>query len=220
MSGAFKSEENLIFHMEVKHNHYELIVLLNPSLTSEALESEIEKIKLLLNNEIEFEDRWGLQPIAYPIKKQRKGFYIIFYFAISGDKTKEIEETLRIEKEVLRYLLLRLPKDYTPKKWDMDFPVKWIPLNRKEKKVDEKESIKTMPRKETLVVEEKIMVKEKKKMPEEKEKEETAPETEIPDTETTEPEKKKESKAKTAKPNLEDIDRKLDSIIDNPDISL
>lgn len=206
--------------MEVKHNRYELIVLLNPSLGSEALESEIEKIKTLIDGEIEFEDRWGIQEVAYPIKKQRKGFYIIMYFSIPCEKTKEIEENLRIEKEVFRYLLMRLPKDYTPKKWNMNLPVKWTPLNKKEKKAEEKESVKAkMPRKESLIVE-RASVKEKKKIREEKREEATIPETEIQNTETSELEKKKEPKVKALKTNLEDIDRKLDSIIDNPDISL
>ncbi len=87
---------------------YELIVIIKDE---ETISGEIQKkIKELLESKdikIKKEDVWGSRKLAYPIKNENTGYYIIFQ--ISGDyqNIKPVEDYLRIEKNILRYRIFR-----------------------------------------------------------------------------------------------------------------
>ncbi|OGW73910.1 MAG: 30S ribosomal protein S6, partial [Nitrospirae bacterium RIFOXYC2_FULL_44_7] len=64
-------------------NIYENIVILNASLSDEEIETASGKIKDLITNsggEILKTDVWGRRKLAYEIKKQKKGFYLLLVF--------------------------------------------------------------------------------------------------------------------------------------------
>lgn len=61
---------------------------------------KIEKGKLKL-------DSWGIRDLAYPIKRQTKGFYAHFEFETDAKTAKGLDNILRVEEDVIRYLLLR-----------------------------------------------------------------------------------------------------------------
>lgn len=51
-------------------------------------------------------DKMGIKPLAYPIKKETKAYYV--RLIIEGGDAKKLTESLRIEENILRYLLLKL----------------------------------------------------------------------------------------------------------------
>ena len=51
-------------------------------------------------------DKMGIKPLAYPIKKEAKAYYV--RLVIQGGNAKKLTESLRIEENILRYLLLKL----------------------------------------------------------------------------------------------------------------
>lgn len=53
------------------------------------------------------EDFWGLRDLAYPIKRQTKGFYAHFELETAPKNVKGIDKTLQLEENILRYLLIR-----------------------------------------------------------------------------------------------------------------
>lgn len=53
------------------------------------------------------EDLWGKRPLAYPIKRQTSGFYAHFEIEADPKDAKGLDKSLRLEEDVLRYLLIR-----------------------------------------------------------------------------------------------------------------
>ena len=53
------------------------------------------------------QDRWGVRKLAYPHRKYREGNCVLTEFTLEPRVTKELEASLRLWGEVLRYLLLK-----------------------------------------------------------------------------------------------------------------
>ena len=71
-------------------------------------------------------ENWGLLNLSYLIKKNRKGNYIHFKIKAGGDVISELEKNEKIDKNLLRYLTVRVK----------EFDLKTIYFGKKE---DEKE---------------------------------------------------------------------------------
>jgi len=53
---------------------------------------------------------WGLRNLTYRMNKNRKGHYILFHIEAPAAAIAELERTMRISEDVLRYLTLRVDK--------------------------------------------------------------------------------------------------------------
>jgi small subunit ribosomal protein S6 len=51
---------------------------------------------------------WGLRNLAYRIKKNRKGHYILFNLDAPPPAVNELERNMRINEDVLRYITVRV----------------------------------------------------------------------------------------------------------------
>ncbi|MBI3282824.1 30S ribosomal protein S6 [Candidatus Curtissbacteria bacterium] len=51
-------------------------------------------------------DKWGVKPLAYPIKKEAKAYYL--RLLIEGGDSKSLLSALKVDESLLRYLLVRL----------------------------------------------------------------------------------------------------------------
>jgi small subunit ribosomal protein S6 len=58
--------------------------------------------------EIKKREYWGLRNLAYRMKKNRKGHYVLFNIDAPPAAIAELERTMRINEDVLRYLTLRV----------------------------------------------------------------------------------------------------------------
>ena len=59
-------------------------------------------------------EMWGLLNLSYIIKKNKKGNYIHFKFKGSGKIIEELEKNERIDKNLIKYLTVKV------KKFDLD----------------------------------------------------------------------------------------------------
>jgi len=59
-------------------------------------------------------ENWGLINLAYSIKKNKKGNYIHFKIKGDGNMINELEKNEKIDKNLLRYLTVKV------KKFDLD----------------------------------------------------------------------------------------------------
>jgi small subunit ribosomal protein S6 len=50
---------------------------------------------------------WGLRNLSFRIKKNRKGHYVLFNIDAPAPAVAEMERTMRINEDVLRYLTIR-----------------------------------------------------------------------------------------------------------------
>ena len=53
-------------------------------------------------------ENWGLRTLAYRIKKNRKGHYVMFHIDAPAAAIHEMERQMRINEDVLRYLTIKI----------------------------------------------------------------------------------------------------------------
>lgn len=58
--------------------------------------------------EVKKRENWGLRNLAYRMNKNRKGHYILLNIDAPGPAIAELERTMRINEDVLRYLTIRV----------------------------------------------------------------------------------------------------------------
>lgn len=89
--------------------NYQVIYILNPALGEEAVLAIAEKIRLLVEAAatVAKVDVWGRRRLAYEIKDQKEGYYVLIDFAAETEFPKELERVLKITDGVLRYLVVR-----------------------------------------------------------------------------------------------------------------
>ena len=60
--------------------------------------------------EVKKREYWGLRNLAFRMKKNRKGHFVLFNIDAPAAAIAELERTMRINEDVLRYLTLRVDK--------------------------------------------------------------------------------------------------------------
>ena len=78
------------------------------------IEEKYSKIVEKLNGDIVKLENWGLMNLSYIIKKNKKGNYIHFKIKGDGKIVSELEKSEKIDKNLLRYLTVKV------KKFDLD----------------------------------------------------------------------------------------------------
>jgi small subunit ribosomal protein S6 len=94
-----------------KSQEYELVYILNPEMSDEALETRVNSITQFITGKegvIDGVDKWGKKKLAYPIKHFLEGDYVLTKFKISPARCKELEANLRISEDVIRHLLIKV----------------------------------------------------------------------------------------------------------------
>ncbi len=89
--------------------NYEVVFIIR-SLEEEATNAVIEKFsKLIVANggTIDKEDRWGKRRLAYDIKKESEGFYVIFYVTCEPACVDECDRVMKITDEILKHMIVR-----------------------------------------------------------------------------------------------------------------
>ena len=90
--------------------NYEIAVVLHPDLEIdlESTTTNVEKIITDLGGKIDKKDNWGKRKLAYEIKKQTWGIYVIYEIEIDPSKVRAINDKLNITEEVMRFLIVSL----------------------------------------------------------------------------------------------------------------
>lgn len=57
---------------------------------------------------IEKVDRWGKRHLAYPVKKQADGYYVLINFEAEPATIKEIDRVMKIRDEILKHLIVKI----------------------------------------------------------------------------------------------------------------
>ena len=53
-------------------------------------------------------ENWGLRTLAYRIKKNRKGHYVLLNIDAPAEAVHEYERQMRINEDILRYITIRV----------------------------------------------------------------------------------------------------------------
>ncbi len=88
-------------------NAYYLTLVLKPDMEEKASKELLDSLKKKFEKVVK-EDLWGERDLAYPIKKQTKGFYVHLELEADPKVIKDIDKTLKVEEDIIRYLLVRV----------------------------------------------------------------------------------------------------------------
>lgn len=88
--------------------NYELIVILHPDMDEQNVEANVERIKgwiTAAGGNITKQEPWGKRRMAYRIRKQIEGHYVLFQAEMDPATTSDLERNLSLTEQVMRFLL-------------------------------------------------------------------------------------------------------------------
>lgn len=88
---------------------YEIAVLYDPGLEIdlEKASTKVERIIADAGGKIANTDNWGKRKLAYPIKKNDFAIYVFYTVELEPNSIRQIEQTLNITDEVIRFLITK-----------------------------------------------------------------------------------------------------------------
>jgi small subunit ribosomal protein S6 len=87
---------------------YELVCVIQPDLDEAAFNGVLDKIKGWITESggsVDNVDIWGKRRLAYEIRKQREGNYVLINVSIQPAATASLEQNLRYTETLMRHLL-------------------------------------------------------------------------------------------------------------------
>ena len=90
--------------------NYEFTFIVHPDVEDEGIADATEKVRQLIaegGGQVTNVDHWGRRRLAYPIQKQREGYYVLMQVQLDPKSLGELERNLKLSEEVIRYLLIR-----------------------------------------------------------------------------------------------------------------
>ncbi len=90
-------------------NKYESIIIINPSLEEQGMKEIIKKFEDMINSEgkVESVEEMGKRKLAYEIKKNSEGFYVLYNFEAKPEFIAELERVYRITDGILKFIVVR-----------------------------------------------------------------------------------------------------------------
>ncbi|MCI8276833.1 MAG: 30S ribosomal protein S6 [Clostridia bacterium] len=90
-------------------NKYETIFIINPSVEEAGVKELTQKFSDLINSDgkVESVEEMGKRKLAYEIKKNSEGIYVLINFEANPSLIKELERVYRITDEVIKFIVVR-----------------------------------------------------------------------------------------------------------------
>ena len=90
-------------------NNYETIIIINSNLDEAATKATIEKFTSLISEHgtVESTEEWGKKRLAYPIKKQNEGYYVLINFSSNPEFINELDRIYNITDEVIKHIIVK-----------------------------------------------------------------------------------------------------------------
>jgi len=94
---------------------YETIFIVHPDVVGDALDAVIEKYRTILTEQganVLKLDNWGTRTLAYLVKKQSQGCYILAIFDGPPTAIAEFERRMRIDEAIIKFQTVLLEDGY------------------------------------------------------------------------------------------------------------
>ena len=95
---------------------YETLFIVQSELSSEEITAIIDRYSKIITDmkgTVLKVERWGKRKLAYLIRKQARGFYILIDFAGRREIVAEVERILKFDDKVLKYMSVKLADSIT-----------------------------------------------------------------------------------------------------------
>ena len=90
---------------------YESVIIARQDASVPQVETLQDSLATLLEEQggkVTKREYWGLRSLAYRVKKNRKGHYVLFNIDAPGTAVKELDRQLRLNEDVLRHMIVRV----------------------------------------------------------------------------------------------------------------
>lgn len=57
---------------------------------------------------VDKEDEWGKRELAYEVKHQKEGYYVVIDFTAEPVAIKELDRIIKIHEEIIRHIIVKL----------------------------------------------------------------------------------------------------------------
>lgn len=92
-------------------NKYESVLIARQDLGASQVNTLVDELKNVISaqgGEVVRVDNWGLKNLAYRIKKNRKGHYVLLNIAAPATAVAEYERVMRVNEDIIRYMTVRV----------------------------------------------------------------------------------------------------------------
>ena len=93
---------------------YEIIFIAHPDLDEENLNNVVEKVKGWIaddKGEVVSVDNWGKKRLAYRIRKQREGQYVLITANMEPASVKNLSQNMRFVESIMRSMITLVEED-------------------------------------------------------------------------------------------------------------
>jgi small subunit ribosomal protein S6 len=90
--------------------NYEVAFIAHPEPDEASLNALVEKAKGWVSaagGQVMQVDLWGRRRLAYSIRKQREGQYVLMQTQMAAVATHDVERSLRLTEQVMRFQIIR-----------------------------------------------------------------------------------------------------------------
>ena len=90
-------------------NKYESVVIIDPSVEEEKVKDLSQKFTELINHDgtVEKVEELGKKKLAYEVKKNKEGYYVVINFEANPSLIAELERNYRIIDEVIKFITVK-----------------------------------------------------------------------------------------------------------------
>ncbi len=91
--------------------YYESVFIARQDISAPQVEALTENFVKAIEDtggKVAKQEYWGLKNLAYRIKKNRKGHYVLFNIDAPSGSIAEMERQMRLHEDILRYLSIRV----------------------------------------------------------------------------------------------------------------
>ena len=90
-------------------NKYESVVIIDPSVDEEKVKELSQKFTDLINKDgkVEKVEELGKKRLAYEVKKNKEGYYVVLNFEANPTLIAELERNYRIIDEVIKFITVQ-----------------------------------------------------------------------------------------------------------------
>lgn len=93
---------------------YELVFIVHPQVEGDALTALLDNVRNLVERsggKVVHTEPWGMRRLAYPIRKQWEGQYVLMRLDMEARGVAALERDLRLLEPVMRHLVVRLEEE-------------------------------------------------------------------------------------------------------------
>ena len=98
----------------MENRYYETFYLVHPDINDEERKDLAQKLTKIIEDhggKVFKVDPWPIRKLAYKVKKQTKGYYVLIEFEAPGETVQELERNLRILEIYVRRKICRFCAD-------------------------------------------------------------------------------------------------------------